>query len=205
MENIIYIIIAIILIIVSVITGTTEVIFHNTNEVVMTISAYVQALCVVLQSVLIIKQFKLSERIEEKSRAENKGIFILDKTNIFMEDEKFATNKYMLNKEISFHNKGNDHVILKAVTINGIKKGDGYRTFFTNLEEYSKLVIDLELSDEELGKDEIEVNIDLYLENLKGYNYVERLEIQFEKDHDENVFNLGGFNIRLMDKVNGKI
>jgi hypothetical protein len=76
-------------------------------------------------------------------------------------------------------------------------KGDGYRTFFTNLEQYSKLLIDLELSKEELEEKIIELKIDLELENLKGYNYVENIEIVFKKDNDENVYNLDLFNIRI--------
>jgi hypothetical protein len=185
------------LIIISIATGTLEVVFHNTNELMSTIATCVQAICIVIQCILLFKQLKLSETIEEKTRAENKGIFILDRTNIVGENEEYTNNKYDLNKEISFHNKGNDHVILKAVCINGIMKGDGYRTFFTNLEQYSKLLIDLELSKEELEEKIIELKIDLELENLKGYNYVENIEIVFKKDNDENVYNLELFNIRI--------
>ena len=162
-----------------------------------TISAFVQAICIVIQCILIYKQLRLSEMIEEKTREEKKGIFILDRTNITGIDEKYTNNKYDLNREISFHNKGNDHVILKSVCINGIIKDEGYRTFFTNLEQYSKLLVDLELSKEELKNDNIEVKIDLELENLKGYNYIENIEIIFKKDNDEDIYNLDSFNIRL--------
>ena len=185
------------LIIISIVTGTLEVVFHNTNELISTITACVQAICIVIQSILLFKQFKLSEIIEEKTRAENKGIFILDKTNIVGEIEKDTNNKYDLNKEISFHNKGNDHVILKSVYVNGIIKGEGYETFFTNLDQYSKLLIDLGLSKEELENNIIEVKIDLKLENLKGYNYLENIEIIFKKDNDEDIYNLDSFNISL--------
>lgn len=191
------IIFIIFLIIISIITGTLEVVFHNTNELMTTISAFVQAICIVIQCILIYKQLRLSEMIEEKTREEKKGIFILDRTNITGIDEKYTNNKYDLNREISFHNKGNDHVILKSVCINGIIKDEGYRTFFTNLEQYSKLLVDLELSKEELKNDNIEVKIDLELENLKGYNYIENIEIIFKKDNDEDIYNLGSFNIRL--------
>lgn len=191
------IIFIIFLIIISIITGTLEVVFHNTNELMTTISAFVQAICIVIQCILIYKQLRLSEMIEEKTREEKKGIFILDRTNITGIDEKYTNNKYDLNREISFHNKGNDHVILKSVCINGIIKDEGYRTFFTNLEQYSKLLVDLELSKEELKNDNIEVKIDLELENLKGYNYIENIEIIFKKDNDEDIYNLASFNIRL--------
>ncbi len=191
------IIFIIFLIIISIITGTLEVVFHNTNELMTTISAFVQAICIVIQCILIYKQLRLSEMIEEKTREEKKGIFILDRTNITGIDEKYTNNKYDLNREISFHNKGNDHVILKSVCINGIIKDEGYRTFFTNLEQYSKLLVDLELSKEELKNDNIEVKIDLELENLKGYNYIENIEIIFKKDNDEDIYNLDSFNIRL--------
>lgn len=187
----------VVLIIISIVTGTVEVVFHNTNELMSTIAASVQAICIVIQCILLFKQLKLSEIIEEKTRAENKGIFILDRTNIVSENEEDTNNKYDLTKEISFHNKGNDHVILKSVCINGIIKGEGYRTFFTNLEQYSKLLIDIELSKEELERDIIELKIDLELENLKGYNYVENIEIVFRKDNDEDIYNLDSFNIRL--------
>lgn len=187
----------IILIIISIATGTLEVVFHNTNELMSTIAACVQAICIVIQCILLFKQLKLSEIIEEKTRAENKGIFILDRTNIVGENEEDTNNKYDLNKEISFHNKGNDHIILKSVCINGIIKGEGYRTFFTNLDQYSKLLIDLELSKEELENDIIGLKIDLELENLKGYNYIENIEIVFKKDSDEDIYNLDSFNIRL--------
>lgn len=113
------------------------------------------------------------------------------------ENEDGTNNKYDLNKEISFHNKGNDHVILKSVCINGIIKGEGYKTFFSNLDEYSKLLIDLELSKKELENDIIELKIDLELENLKGYNYLENIEIVFKKDKDEDIYNLNLFNVRL--------
>lgn len=185
------------LIIISIITGTLEVVFHNTNELMTTISAFVQAICIVIQCILIYKQLRLSEMIEEKTREEKKGIFILDRTNITGIDEKYTNNKYDLNREISFHNEGNDHVILKSVCINGIIKDEGYRTFFTNLEQYSKLLVDLELSKEELKNDNIEVKIDLELENLKGHNYIENIEIIFKKDNDEDIYNLDLFNIRL--------
>lgn len=191
------IIFIIFLIIISIITGKLEVVFHNTNELMTTISAFVQAICIVIQCILIYKQLRLSEMIEEKTREEKKGIFILDRTNITGIDEKYTNNKYDLNREISFHNKGNDHVILKSVCINGIIKDEGYRTFFTNLEQYSKLLVDLELSKEELKNDNIEVKIDLELENLKGYNYIENIEIIFKKDNDEDIYNLDSFNIRL--------
>ena len=191
------IIFIIFLIIISIITGTLEVVFHNTNELMTTISAFVQAICIVIQCILIYKQLRLSEMIEEKTREEKKGIFILDRTNITGIDEKYTNNKYDLNREISFHNKGNDHVILKSVCINGIIKDEGYRTFFTNLEQYSKLLVDLELSKEELKNDNIEVKIDLELENLKVYNYIENIEIIFKKDNDEDIYNLDSFNIRL--------
>ena len=191
------IIFIIFLIIISIITGTLEVVFHNTNELMTTISAFVQAICIVIQCILIYKQLRLSEMIEEKTREEKKGIFILDRTNITGIDEKYTNNKYDLNREISFHNKGNDHVILKSVCINGIITDEGYRTFFTNLEQYSKLLVDLELSKEELKNDNIEVKIDLELENLKGYNYIENIEIIFKKDNDEDIYNLDSFNIRL--------
>ncbi len=191
------IIFIIFLIIISIITGTLKVVFHNTNELMTTISAFVQAICIVIQCILIYKQLRLSEMIEEKTREEKKGIFILDRTNITGIDEKYTNNKYDLNREISFRNKGNDHVILKSVCINGIIKDEGYRTFFTNLEQYSKLLVDLELSKEELKNDNIEVKIDLELENLKGYNYIENIEIIFKKDNDGDMYNLDSFNIRL--------
>lgn len=124
------------LIIISIVIGTLEVVFHNTNELMSTIAACVQAICIVIQCIVIFKQLKLSEITEEKTRAENKGIFILDRRNIVGENEEDTNNKYDLAKEISFHNKGNDHVILKSGCINGIIKGEGYRTFFTNLEQY---------------------------------------------------------------------
>ena len=191
------IIFIIFVIIISIITGTLKVVFHNTNELMTTISAFVQAICIVIQCILIYKQLRLSEMIEEKTREEKKGIFILDRTNITGIDEKYTNNKYDLNREISFRNKGNDHVILKSVCINGIIKDEGYRTFFTNLEQYSKLLVDPELSKEELKNDNIEVKIDLELENLKGYNYIENIEIIFKKDNDGDMYNLDSFNIRL--------
>lgn len=57
------------LIIISIVTGTVEVVFHNTNELMSTISACVQAICIVIQCILLFKQLKLSEIIEEKTRA----------------------------------------------------------------------------------------------------------------------------------------
>ena len=53
------------------------------------------------------------------------------------------------------------------------------------------------MSKEELKNDNIEVKIDLELENLKGYNYIENIEIIFKKDNDEDIYNLDSFNIRL--------
>lgn len=105
----------IVLLVISVLTGTIEQVFHNTNELISTVSAYVQTGCIVLQSYLIYKQFKLSKEIEEKSRAENKGIFVLDNTNIKnrYKNKEWSNNKYDLRESISFHNVGNDHIIVK--------------------------------------------------------------------------------------------
>lgn len=196
-KKIVYIVLVIILIIILNATGILEKVFNNTNVLLSTIAVCIQAVCIIIQCKLTFKQLELSKTIEEKTRAENKGIFILDRTNIFSEDEVYNNNKYDLNKELSFHNKGNDHVILKSVCINGDLKGEGYRTFFTNLDQFSKLLIDLKLSKEELEKNIIKIKIDLELENLKGYNYIENIEIVFKKDNDENIYNLNSFNIRL--------
>lgn len=188
---------SVIIIIVLTITGTFEAILHNTNEVMSIISTYVQTICIVVQSVLLFKQLDFSQMIDEKTREENKGIFILDSTNIIIGKEEEITNKYDLSKPIFFHNRGNDHVILKAIYINGVIVGKGHRTFFTNLDQYSKLVLDLELNKEELKEDILKFDIDLFLENLKGYSYTEKVEIRFRKDREEEIYNLDLFNIKL--------
>ena len=191
------VIILILIVILVIITGTFELVLHNTNELMSIISSYVQTICIVVQSVVLFKQLDLSQVIEEKTREENKGIFILDATNIITGRKEESNNKYDLSKPIFFHNRGNDHVILKAVHINGKIVGGGYRTFFTNLDQYSKLLLDLKVSKEELEKDILKFDIDLFLENLKGYNYTEKVEIRFRKDREEGVYNLDLFNIKL--------
>ena len=182
--------------IICIVTGTLDAVFHNTNELVSSLASVIQAICIVIQSYLIYKQFKLSEKIDNKNKEEYKGIFLLDRTNINSSNEIF-NNKYDLTREVSFHNRGNDHVIVKAITINGKIIGIGYNTFFTNLEEYSKLLIDLELTSEDLEKDNLKFEIKISLENLKGYEYDETIEISFEKDKEENVYNLNYFNVNL--------
>lgn len=197
MKNWTYKVYSVIILMIVLITGTFESILHNTNELMSIISSYVQTICIVVQSILLFKQLDLSQIIEEKTREENKGIFILDNTNIITGREEESNNKYDLSKPIFFHNRGNDHVILKAVYINGKIVGKGYRTFFTNLDQYSKLLLDLKVSKEELKKDILKFDIDLLLENLKGYNYTEKVEIRFKKDREEEIYNLDLFNIKL--------
>lgn len=180
-------IVIIVCIIVSIITGTIETVFHNTNEFISSISDYVQAICVVLQSILIYKQFKLSQEIEEKSRAENKGIFILENN-----DKRY----YNLKEGISFKNIGNDHVVVKGTKKNNNDFEGSEGTFFTNLDEFSKLTIDLKLSEEELKEEIIEIVIELKLENLKSYQYIEIIEMTFRKVNNE-IYDLERFNIKL--------
>ena len=187
----------ILILIICIVTGTLDIVFHNTNELLSSISSIIQAIFMVVQSFLIYKQFELSEKIDNKSKEEYKGIFLLDRTNIKSEIEDF-NNKYDLKKELTFHNKGNDHVIVKAVTINDRLIGDDYNTFFTNIEEFSKLEIDLEVTSEDLKKEDLEFEINISLENLKGYKYNEIIDLSFKKDKEENIYNLNHFNIKLL-------
>ena len=196
------IIFLIILIIISIETGTLEVAFHNTNELISSLSAYIQTICIVLQSFLIYKQFQLSKEIEEKARAEQKGIFILDITNIGNEfiSELQTNNKYDLRKPLSFHNKGNDHVILNKTIINKkIIETSTDGTFFTNQSDYSKLLIDLKLTEEDLNKEKIDITIELEMENLKGYIYQELIKIGFirEDKNSSDIYNLDHLNIKI--------
>ena len=188
---------SILILIICIVTGTLDVVLHNTNELLSSISSIIQAIFMVIQSFLIYKQFELSEKIDNKSKEEHKGIFLLDRTNITSEIEIF-NNKYDLKKELTFHNKGNDHVIVKSITINDRLIGNDYNTFFTNLEEYSELIIDLELTSKDLEKDDLGFEIKISLENLKGYKYNEIIELSFKKDKEENIYNLNHFNIKLL-------
>lgn len=185
----------VVFIFIAIATGTLEIVFHNTNELISALSSFVQAICIIFQSILLFKQLKLDEKVEQRTQEESKGIFILDKTN--MGDNDIYNNKYNLNQVISFHNVGNDHVILRSIRINEIMIDGWERTFFTNLERYSKLEIDLKLDENDLQKNEIKFKIDLELENLKGYTYIESMDIEFIKDIDKKIYNLNLFNIKL--------
>lgn len=194
--------IIIIIILVLIIIGfrITEKVFHNTNEFLSAISSYIQAVCIIIQSVIIYKQLKVEEKNNQKSIKEEKGIFILEKTNVIsdQENQKFFYNKYNLQDDIKFRNVGNGHIILKGQKINtrDIEYTEG--TFFTNLKDYSELNINLNLSPKDLEKDLIEVKIKLLLQNLSGYEYVEIIEIRFVREEDgEKIYNLENFNIRL--------
>ena len=188
----------VVFIFIAIATGTLEIVFHNTNELISALSSFVQAICIIFQSILLFKQLKLDEKVEQRTQEESKGIFILDKTN--MGDNDIYNNKYNLNQVISFHNVGNDHVILRSIRINEIMIDGWERTFFTNLERYSKLEIDLKLDENDLQKNEIKFKIDLELENLKGYTYIESIYIIFKKNIVENIYNLNLFNIRLNEE-----
>lgn len=196
-----YIIVIIILLLIALVTVTFKETLYNTNIIMSSISAYTQAICIVLQTALLIKQFNFTKIVEERNISENKGIFMLDKTNLNVESTEYeihTNNRYNLRKGLSFHNKGNDNVILKSIVINSKEVGKGYNTFFTNQEEYSELVIDLELNDEELKEEEVNLIIELGLENLKGYNYIEVIEIVFKKeDKDSYIYNWDKFNIMI--------
>lgn len=195
-----YIIIIIILIFITFGLNISKEVFHNTNELISTISSYIQAICIIIQSVIIYKQLKLEEKVNQKSIKEEKGIFIIEKTNVIsdQENQKFFYNKYNLQDNIKFRNVGNGHIILKGQKINtrDIEYTEG--TFFTNLKDYSELNINLNLSPKDLEKDLIEVKIKLLLQNLSGYEYVEIIEVTFVREEDgENIYNLKNFNIRL--------
>lgn len=194
------IIIIIILVLITIRFRITEKVFHNTNGLLSAISSYIQAVCIILQSVIISKQLKLDEKNSQRAIKEEKGIFIIEKTNIIsvQENQKFFYNRYNLQDDIKFRNVGNGHIILKGEKINTRDIEYTKGTFFTNLKDYSVLNINLNLSPKDLEKDLIEVKIKLLLQNLSGYEYVEIIEITFVREEDgENIYNLKNFNIRL--------
>lgn len=61
----------------------------------------------------------------------------------------------------------------------------------------------MELTSEDLNKEIIEVKIELLLQNLKGYNYIEIMEIVFCREDPESndIYNLSKFNIRLEKEI----
>ena len=76
------IIIIIILVLITIGFRITEKVFYNTNGLLSAISSYIQAVCIILQSVIISKQLKLDEKNSQRAIKEEKGIFIIEKTNI---------------------------------------------------------------------------------------------------------------------------
>ena len=195
----VFAIIIVILLIISFKYGIQETVFHNTNEIFSTFSSVVQAICIVVQSIIIYKQLKLDEKINQKSIEQEKGIFVLEQTNIYTDMPSY--NKYNLKDNLRFRNIGNGHVILKGQKISLINNTEYAKgTFFTNLEEYSKLDINLNLSLNQLSKSLIEVNVELLLQNLNGYEYTEIMEIVFIKENEDGyIYNLQKFNVKLDD------
>lgn len=66
--------------------------------------------------------------------------------------------------------------------------------------EFKELTIPVELDESESKKDTIKIDVEMYLENSKGYKYKQILYLTFNKrDEKTKAYSVAGFDSKLED------
>ena len=107
---------------------------------------------------------------------------------------------YKLNKSLPLYNSGDSSInVIKSIhKINDTRKIEDDTPFFAPEKgEFTRMDMLLKLSEEELRFDKISIEMDIIMENLRGYRYKQTLYMYFTKNG--NTHNLTGFNTKIAD------
>lgn len=157
-----------------------------------------------LQTVILIGQLWLSQKINEQSLSKEKGYFVIEDTNYrTVADQQFRyKNQFHLEEEtyINFELIGDSDVIVcsSALKINGIIQSceciprDSY---FARDSRFNILAQKFAFSEKQLQENKIDIILSFELKNVSGYKYGEIITMQFEKKEGSHLWYLKKYNM----------
>jgi hypothetical protein len=136
-------------------------------------------------------QLSLSKKISNLTIAKERGLLLINDTNIRKKDAKDydrCVGLYDLRNAIHFSVHGGDiFVIGERVSVNGSVEEikEKLETYFPNREDCIGSGITIPVSKKNGDVDELDVIIEFKLKNMMGYEYLEMISLSFEKKSDD--------------------
>ena len=156
-----------------------------------------------LQVLIAFGQWLLSCKMNRQDSKRGKGYFLIEKTNIphLKEGESHYLNYFNLTSPLRFYVTGNDDVLVVSENIHidrhtiqsDLQLGP---VFFSRDNRFGKCDVSIPLTEDERNKKTIDVLIRFTLRNTAGYQYVEQVDMSFEKqENPHNWWYLSKFNL----------
>jgi hypothetical protein len=160
-----------------------------------------QNISIIFQLILLAAQILLAYQVFIVDKKAKKGYFLPQRTNIVTDKEHEAifNEKFDLTKPLRFKNYGDDDIVLtrtKTILNNhtvdySVVDSNG---FFDNKGRFSFMYLQLDLSENELKKDSVVINVTFSLKNSKDYKYIQKITMEFKAESNGHLWILTKFN-----------